>query len=295
MPRFPWPLSIPAPSFIWTPSRCRADAGPSPSGRVPSQPLVAPDGAGAPPGFARSAPFLIPASPPAGAMSQATRDSRPPSIRGGTPRCQASPPLAQAWTARRPPGQGVPPASPPACGFWMSVAGVIRRAAASPHFMSGGSFQPLPAAAPDGPLARRPAGPVPAAPLYPAAVTVPAGRPPGCAWPLYLVSWGARWYAARRYWPPRAHCILCSSVRDKVMTLLHKIQRARWARRQSRRLARWFRWFRGLRVVRWLFIGAVFVLLVPLAFVGLLSWFSQGFGAFSGSAPVRRPRRSRRG
>ena len=218
-----------------------------------------------------------------------------PGIRGGTPRCQASPPFSPSMAARRPPGFGVPPASPPVLCILSSVAGVIRRAAASPHFMSVGKFRRLPAAAPDGPLARRPAGPVPAAPLYPAAVTVPAARPPGCAWPLYLVSGGMVCEVARRYWPPRALCILCSSVRDKVMTLLHKIQRARWARRQSRRLARWFRWFRGLRVVRWLFIGLVFVLLVPLAFVGLLSWFSQGFGAFSGSAPVRRPRRARRG
>ena len=140
--------------------------------------------------------------------------TRPP-FAGALRAARLRPPLTQAWTARRPPGFGVPPASPPACGILTSVAGVIRRAAASPHFMSGGSFQPHLAAAPDGPLARRPAGPVPAAPLYPAAGTVPAGRPPGCAWPLYLISWGVRWYAARRYWPPRALCILCSSVTEK--------------------------------------------------------------------------------
>jgi hypothetical protein len=38
----------------------------------------------------------------------------------------------------------------------------------------------------------------------------------------------------------------------------------------------------------------VFVLLVPLALVAFLQWFSQGFGAFSGSAPVRRSRGRRR-
>jgi hypothetical protein len=78
------------------------------------------------------------------------------------------------------------------------------------------------------------------------------------------------------------------------MTLLHKIQRVLGARRQLRRLARWFRWFRGLRVVRWLFIGAVFVLLVPVALMAFLQWFSQGFGAFSDSAPVRGSRGRRR-